>query len=80
MNEITINSAIIESEVIFNKYESTVAWTLTIEASDDKKYIYVEDEETFPTYDLVKEYFLGEVDSDLGEKAYFQLLAKINLL
>ena len=80
MNEITIKSAILESEVIFYKYESKIAWTLSIEASDDKKYIYVEDETMFPTYNLVKDYFLNQVHSDLGEKAYFQLLEKINLL
>ena len=80
MNEITINIATLESEMFLYKHESAIEWTLNIYASDKKKYIYVGDDTEFPTYNSVKDYFLNQVHSDLGEKAYFQLLEKINLL
>jgi len=84
--EVTIKSANIESEVKFYEFgelqgcSDAIQWTLTIEASDNKRYIYSEDEQMYPTYDLVKDYFLGEVHSDLGETAYYQLSQVINKL
>lgn len=83
---LTIKSAKIESEVTFYEFgelqgcSDAVQWTLTIVASDDKEYMYVGDEQTYPTYDLIKDYFLGEVHSDLGETAYYQLSQTIELL
>lgn len=83
---LTIKSAKIESEVKFYEFgelqgcSDAVQWTLTIVASDDKEYIYVGDEQEYSRYDIVKDYFLGEVHSDLGETAYHQLSQTIELL
>lgn len=74
MEEITIKQAILESEVFFSKYHnSTIGWCLSIEASDNKKYIYTEDESRYPTKEKFKDYVLGQVLDDLGETAYKQL-------
>lgn len=83
---IKITEVTLESEVLFYQsgelkdHNGIIGWTLTIEASDNKRYIYTEDESMYSTKELFKDFVLGEIHSDLGETAYYQLTTIINKL
>lgn len=79
MNEVKIKDVKFLTEVrfyrsgVFADRADILEWTCTIRTTDNKSYIYVEDEHSYSTVEKFKDYVLNEVLDDLGKDVFTQL-------